>query len=35
MGVPLDPIATYLSSGYEEKIAAVRGTADTGGGYQS
>jgi len=35
MGVPADPIAAYLSSGYEEKIAAERGTADTGGGYQS
>ena len=34
MGVPVDPIAAYLSSGYEEKIAAARGTADTGGGYQ-
>jgi len=35
MGVPVDPIAAYLSSGYEEKIANERGTADTGGGYQS
>jgi len=35
MGVPVDPIEAYLSSGYEEKIAAERGTADTGGGYQS
>ena len=35
MGVPVDPIAAYISSGYEEKIAAARGTADTGGGYQS
>ncbi|MFC1996900.1 L-rhamnose isomerase [Chloroflexota bacterium] len=34
MGVPVDPIVTYFSSGYEEKIAAARGTADTGGGYQ-
>ena len=35
MGVPIDPISAYLSSGYEEKITAARGTADTGGGYQS
>jgi L-rhamnose isomerase/sugar isomerase len=35
MGVPMDPIAAYLTSGYEEKIAAERGTADIGGGYQS
>jgi L-rhamnose isomerase/sugar isomerase len=35
MNVPVDPIAAYLSSGYEEEIAAQRGTADTGGGYQS
>jgi L-rhamnose isomerase/sugar isomerase len=35
MGVPVDPSKAYLSSGYEEKIAAERGTADTGGGYQS
>jgi L-rhamnose isomerase/sugar isomerase len=35
MGVPIDPIAAYLSSGYEEKIAAERGTAKGGGGYQS
>jgi L-rhamnose isomerase/sugar isomerase len=34
MGVPVDPVASYLSSGYEEKITKARGTADTGGGYQ-
>jgi len=33
MGVPRDPLAAYLSSGYPEKIAAERGTAKTGGGY--
>lgn len=34
LGVPVDPIAAYRMSGYEEKIAADRGTADAGGGYQ-
>ena len=34
MGVPADPITAYLSSGYEEKIAKERGTANAGGGYQ-
>jgi L-rhamnose isomerase/sugar isomerase len=34
MGVPVDPIAAYFASGYEAKIAAERGTATTGGGYQ-
>jgi L-rhamnose isomerase/sugar isomerase len=35
MGVPVDPVHAYLSSGYEQKIAETRGTAKTGGGYQS
>lgn len=35
LGVPEDPLTAYFSSGYEEKIAAERGTAQTGGGYQS
>jgi len=34
MGMPVDPIAAYLSSGYEQKIAAERGTVGAGGGYQ-
>jgi L-rhamnose isomerase/sugar isomerase len=35
IGLPADPIEAYFSSGYEEKIATERGTANTGGGYQS
>jgi L-rhamnose isomerase len=35
LGVPLDPISAYQSSGYEEKIAAERGTAGNGSGYQT
>ena len=35
MGTPVDPIAAYLSCGYEEKIVEERGTAKTGGSYQS
>lgn len=35
MGVPVNPIAAYKAGGYEQKIASERGTADTGGGYQS
>jgi len=35
MGVPVDPLAAYKTSGYESRIAAERGTAQTGGGYQS
>ena len=35
MGVPVDPIAAYLTSGYEDKIAVARGTANTGGSYQA
>jgi L-rhamnose isomerase/sugar isomerase len=34
MGVPTDPISTYLASGYGERVAQERGTAKTGGGYQ-
>ena len=32
-GLPLDPIKEHRKSGYQEKIAAVRGTAAAGGGY--
>ncbi|MBN1876197.1 MAG: L-rhamnose isomerase [Anaerolineae bacterium] len=34
MGVPVDPIAAYWASGYEEKIRNKRGIAATSGGYQ-
>jgi L-rhamnose isomerase/sugar isomerase len=34
MGVPVDPIAAYRASGYEEKIARQRGVTATSGGYQ-
>jgi L-rhamnose isomerase/sugar isomerase len=34
MGVPTDPIAAYLASGYEAKIARERGLADASGGFQ-
>ena len=34
MGVPVDPIAAYRASGYEEKIAKERGLADASGGFQ-
>lgn len=34
MGVPVDPIAAYRASGYEQKIASERGKAATSGGYQ-
>ncbi len=34
MGVPVDPIAAYRASGYEEKIRAERGTATPSGGFQ-
>ncbi len=34
MGVPVDPIAAYWASGYEEKIRNERGLAETSGGYQ-
>ncbi len=35
IGVPVDPLLAYKTSGYEEKIAEERGTARAGGGYQS
>lgn len=35
LGVPTDPLAAYRASGYEEKIARERGTAQQAGGYQS
>ena len=34
MGVPTDPMAAYWASGYEEKIRAERGVAETSGGFQ-
>ena len=34
MGVPVDPIAAYWASGYEEKIRSERGVADASGGFQ-
>ncbi len=34
MGVPIDPLVTYYSSGYEEQIRKARGLASTSGGYQ-
>ena len=34
MGTPLDPIAAYRASGYEEKIRSERGLAATSGGFQ-
>ncbi len=34
MGVPVDPIAAYRASGYEEKIRQERGVAATSGGFQ-
>jgi L-rhamnose isomerase/sugar isomerase len=34
MGVPVDPMAAYWASGYEEKIRKERGLAETSGGYQ-
>ncbi|MEJ5311873.1 MAG: L-rhamnose isomerase [Anaerolineae bacterium] len=34
MGVPINPIAAYWASGYEEKIRNERGLAETSGGYQ-
>jgi len=34
MGVPLNPIAAYKASGYEEKIRSERGLADASGGFQ-
>ncbi|MBK8045998.1 MAG: L-rhamnose isomerase [Anaerolineales bacterium] len=34
MGVPIDPIAAYKKSGYEEKIRKERGRASASGGFQ-
>jgi L-rhamnose isomerase/sugar isomerase len=34
MDGPIDPIAAYWTSGYEEKIRAERGVAATSGGFQ-
>jgi L-rhamnose isomerase / sugar isomerase len=34
MGVPVDPLVTYYSSGYEEQIRKERGVAATSGGFQ-
>ena len=34
MGVPVDPLASLRSSGYEEKIRAARGMTRTSGGFQ-
>jgi L-rhamnose isomerase/sugar isomerase len=34
MGTPLDPIAAYRASGYEEKIRSERGLAAASGGFQ-
>ncbi|GAB4423211.1 MAG: L-rhamnose isomerase [Anaerolineae bacterium] len=34
MGVPVDPIAAYRASGYEEKIRQERGLASASGGFQ-
>ena len=34
LGVPIDPIAAYQASGYEERIRKERGVAATSGGFQ-
>jgi len=34
LGAPVDPIAAYRQSGYEEKIRQARGLADASGGFQ-
>ena len=34
LGCPTNPVQAYRESGYEEKIAAERGLAETSGGYQ-
>lgn len=34
MGVPVDPLAAYAESGYEEKIRKERGIATASGGFQ-
>jgi L-rhamnose isomerase / sugar isomerase len=35
LGVPADPMAAYAASGHDAKLAATRGKAAAGGGYQS
>lgn len=35
LNVPTDPLAAYRTSGYEEKIAKERGTAQQAGGFQN
>ncbi|WP_034388932.1 L-rhamnose isomerase [Deinococcus sp. YIM 77859] len=32
-GLPEDPVAAHRASGYQDKVAAERGTAPTGGGF--
>lgn len=34
LGVPVDPLAAYWASGYEERIREQRGIAETSGGFQ-
>lgn len=34
MGVPVDPLQAYFTSGYEEKIRSERGLVATSGGFQ-
>lgn len=34
IGVPVDPLGAYLSSGHDRKLAAERGVRPTSGGYQ-
>jgi len=34
LGVPVDPMAAYRSSGYDAKVAKERGVSQTSGGYQ-
>jgi L-rhamnose isomerase/sugar isomerase len=34
MGAPVDPLAAYNASGYEEQIRKERGLAATSGGFQ-
>ncbi len=34
LGVPVDPMAAYRSSGYQAKVANARGVSQSSGGYQ-
>jgi len=34
LGVPADPFAAYVASGYEQQIRQARGLRATSGGYQ-